>query len=257
MEQPGYTYGCATAGEPEPDIPTFAWSSNSALDINPWSTIDQLTSNGDIPLAKPEEEPQPEIQQQANVPAAEAHEEELDALQSWQQAEQFSEPEAETFDSWSSMSNVGTETPESLWGTEVHEETARPAPPAWLDMLTKGERRSASQPSVSRVACQHLPRLHSTEPEAVIEVSPTQQYAEPASSDYVAWEDSAPMPILNEGDGDEASFFGPEWLKSLGATVIEGQNAPNQSEPHIPAMTEESAKPEELVMPDAMSTIQR
>ena len=109
-----------------------------------------------------------------------------------------------------------------------------PAPPAWLDMLTKNERR---QPEQSAPATQTHEAAHTA--------SQPQPDIMPASKQ--SWEDVQPVPTSSEvkdavpsfffasEDKDEEDISWPEWLKSLGAESIEP--AAPAPEPEVPAQS--------------------
>jgi tetratricopeptide (TPR) repeat protein len=218
--------------QPEQDIPTFAWSSNSALDINPWSTIDQLAGKPPVTQSEPDAktalEPEPETDLEAGNYAEpfSAQESEVVEQPGWQQEDQFAKPVADTFDAWSSMGNMSKSdaTPGgSTWGTEAREESDIPSPPAWLDMLTKGG-RPQSQSGPLR-ASENLPEIPTSESEPE-PVSPgsmpsTPFFTEQPAITRMPWEDELQMAPATASDEDEAFSFGPEWLKSLGAEVME------------------------------------
>ncbi len=98
------------------------------------------------------------------------------------------------------------------------------APPAWLDMLTKNERRQPEQVT---------PTPQTPEPlqEPIYSARPLQP--ETASTSRPSWEDDAqatpvlpetgdPTPPFYSGSDDKDEDMGwPEWLKSLGAEAIE------------------------------------
>ncbi|HET9918961.1 MAG TPA: tetratricopeptide repeat protein [Ktedonobacteraceae bacterium] len=222
--------------EPEPDIPTFAWSSNSAMDINPWSTIDQPISehseHSEPPTsvtAEPEQETLPVAEQSTPTPVDDAQTEGSAGTQTWKQAEESAEPEAETYEAWSSISNISTEAAGNAWRTEAREENAQTSPPAWLDMLTKSDRRAADQ---SQARANNTPVSPTPLPESVppASIPPTPPLEASPVSAYSSRKDGFQMPGTPLDDEEELSF-GPEWLKSLGAAVIEEQTPVKQREP--------------------------
>jgi tetratricopeptide (TPR) repeat protein len=96
------------------------------------------------------------------------------------------------------------------------------APPAWLDMLTKNERRQPEQPT----SAPQMP-----EPEPTFSAYQPEPQARPAS--HQSWEDNlqtvpahpeiddAIPPFFFGSDDKEEDMGWPEWLKSLGAETIE------------------------------------
>ncbi len=231
--------------QPEQDVPTFAWPSNSALDINPWSTIDQLAG----PVVEPASAARPVTESEAGAAkqhtepftAQEAEKPTADVQPAWSQADQMVEPVADASGTWSgtmSQNEVVPDANESAWATEVREEAALPTPPAWLDMLTKGGRpQPSSTPSAPLSNTGSVAEASTSEAE-VRSASPASRplgplFAEPAAPARMPWEnDLQPVPV-SEGDEGENLSFGPEWLKSLGAEVLEqgASDAANPIEP--------------------------
>ncbi len=106
----------------------------------------------------------------------------------------------------------------------VSREEVMPAPPALLEMLTRGDR---------------------FQPSGAISASPAQPRAEPIPSTSETREDeSSTTPAISQqeeepsfffaSDGKEADMGWPEWLKSLGAVTMEPEPEPVQPAPPIP-----------------------
>ena len=124
----------------------------------------------------------------------------------------------------------GLDTSSSTWSSPPKEdaapkEDATSAPPAWLSMLTQSERRQMSGP-LSQPAPIEQPPAEAVQKKAdalpPVEKKPASPVWEP--------EPQEPEPAL---DDDEESFFGPAWLRSLGATMMddEHENEPVVVEP--------------------------
>ncbi|BCL84173.1 tetratricopeptide repeat protein [Ktedonobacteria bacterium brp13] len=137
----------------------------------------------------------------------------------------------------------------SSWSLAPQEAAKAPAPPAWLSMLTQAEPvqpvapvspfpdpATQYQPPVPTQVepVQQIPVPTQAEPVQQIPV-PTQ--AEPAQAESVATQDDdedempdwARMMQSDDADGeepDEDSFFGPAWLRSLGAMDEPGAEQP-------------------------------
>jgi len=230
----------------EQDIPTFAWSSNSALDINPWSAIDQLAAQ---PTASvPASDAQPPSQVEPSSPQ--------ESGTAGQQKDQLTTPAADAFAMWNSTSteSEGRATA-STWAAEANEETALPTPPAWLDMLTRsGRPQATSTPSASSTSpASPASTGRGRSPDTTIPVSEAHStgagtgplFPEPAPSAQAPWDDGLQIAPLTADDDDEVFSFGPDWLKSLGAEVLENNTAssPDPVEPTIVAEEQPPADP--------------
>src|SRR3989440_5152214 len=170
-----------------------------------------------------------------------------DQQPAWYHMEAFPESNA---DSWSSTSDIDPILSSSSWELE-EADSDLPAPPAWLDMLTKGDRRQASGP-IQQVP-HAAPAVKQEAPAAQQSAAPPVNTEEPAGP--TGPEESAPAPEIwatwqdhvqvstpsSESSEEEGFSFGPEWLKSLGATPIES-TAPQETEPVAPPVL--SVEPE-------------
>ena len=146
--------------------------------------------------------------------------------QPWFQAEQASTPAAEP------VEQAHTEGSDAV---KAPREEEVPAPPAWLDMLTKSERRqpSGAMPPV---------REQSASPEQPKE-SAFQRQDEPDPAPRQSWEDEfrtvpaspeqaeAISPFIFAPDDKDEDMGWPEWLKSLGAESIEAASDAEQRQP--------------------------
>ena len=157
--------------------------------------------------------PAQEIEKTNDMPVAQQNIQEQE--QSWYQVDVFEEP---ALDSWNSGENLTPSSSGVSWGMD-EQEAETPPPPAWLDMLTN-ERRQPTNPT---------PQLQSTAPtnkqQTPIETPPAQQEPPIQKNDLpIAWSDQQPASTPTSQpsfDDDEGYSFGPEWLKSLGATAID------------------------------------
>jgi len=133
-----------------------------------------------------------------------------------------------------------TNQPEPAWMSAAAE-TASPASPAWLSMLTQDEQ----QPRVSDTAQE--PKQASVE--TPVAASHHQVAEEPIVANEVSdssWQDTLQTSLNVSPDDEEPFFFGPEWLKSLGATEI-GADAPEKT-------AEKPVEPQrEVVQPQPVS----
>ena len=225
------------AGQPvqaEQDIPTFAWSSNSALDINPWGAIDQLAAQPTASVPAPEAQPTSPVEPSSSQEAG----------ASGQQEDQFTAPAADdTFAMWH---NTSAASESSAWATEADEGTALPTPPAWLDMLTRsGRPQASSTPPASSAPPASASNTGKGNPTSALisgseAGSPNAGTGPLSPKSATPWDDTLPVAPLTTDNEDEAFSFGPDWLKSLGAEVLENNTAstPATIEPARPVAEE-------------------
>ncbi|GAC1389015.1 MAG: hypothetical protein NVS4B11_06350 [Ktedonobacteraceae bacterium] len=127
------------------------------------------------------------------------------------------------------------------WMSGTQEETPS-LPPVWLDMLTQDEQRGQQQPSAA------IPPVEREQKQPSIEMPMLSSYAQSAESiptDHTSdatWRDALQV-SLNTTD-EEPFFFGPEWLKSLGAAEI-GADVQEHSmqSPEVPNPPSEAVLP--------------
>src|SRR5438874_2146600 len=170
-----------------------------------------------------------------------------DQQPAWYHMEAFPESSA---DSLSGTSDIDPILSSSSWELE-EADSDLPAPPAWLDMLTKGDRRQASgpihqvphaEPAVKQAATaaqqSAAPPVNTEEP-----AGPTgPEESAPAPEIWATWQDHVQVSTPSSESSEEEGFsFGPEWLKTLGATPIES-TAPQETEPVAPPVL--SVEPE-------------
>jgi tetratricopeptide (TPR) repeat protein len=152
--------------------------------------------------------------------------------------------------------NASEAVPSSTWEAPAAPDEKASAPPAWLNMLTQTDRRqmTADMPAIrpgaraSSEESQKLPEAAVSEPamaEPMVVPSPiAQSPAEPEKAEAVE-EEKFPFAMAGEEDGDEALPFGPAWLKSLGATVLDDEKQPSIAMPRLQSST--SVEPEQPV----------
>ena len=123
-----------------------------------------------------------------------------------------------------------TDSPEQSWMSGVQEETTGAAP-AWLTMLTQDELHGQGQPSGAVPPVEH-------EQPSIEEMPVLSAYQGPAQTAPLedvpddSWRDALQAALNTTAEenttiDEEPFFFGPEWLKSLGATEI-GSDAQEQ-----------------------------
>ncbi len=254
--------------------PFSNWSGSGASDFGNWSTFNQQgypsqpankaqtshptpqLDSWNIPIqsASSTEQQAPELEAWQTLPDAyKDSERTIDSNQveqqaAWYHMDAFSGSSA---DSWSNASNSNQVPTPTHWDIE-EQESDLPAPPAWLDMLTRSDHRQSSG-SLSPVA----PSAPALEQEVVTVQQSVQQPIEPAKIHPTAspWEQlpvtSSPSPVAPE---EEEYFFGPEWLKSLGATTIEPVTP---QEPEIERQPTHSEEPEPVVSSTPTATFEQ
>ncbi|GCE16653.1 tetratricopeptide repeat protein [Dictyobacter kobayashii] len=134
--------------------------------------------------------------------------------------------------------------PDQSWSFDIPEGSKNNAAvPAWLNMLTRNERQPMQDqpesvtPSVENppVAAEPFSAGPVPQPQAepeppVAPPAPAQPAVKPSTIAESASVLSPGLQSDGDGDSEEESFFGPDWLKSLGAASLDGTGAYNFSE---------------------------
>ncbi len=254
--------------------PFSNWSGTGTSDFDNWSTFNQQDNLSSQPANNAQTSHTTPQLDNRNVPTqgASTSEPQVPELETWRmqpgthevseissdsnQVEQqaawyhmdaFSES---TADPWSSASNSNQVTPPTSWDME-EEESDLPAPPVWLDMLTRVDQRKSSG-SLSQVP----PSASALEKEAVTVQQPVQQPVEPPPFHPVAtpWEQLPVSSSSHAAQEEEEFFFGPEWLKSLGATTMEPLTP---QEPELAPIPTHSEEPEPSVSSTPTATFEQ
>ncbi|HBE24990.1 MAG TPA: hypothetical protein DDW33_04800 [Ktedonobacter sp.] len=254
---------------PNEAAPFGNWADNNSSDFSSWNTFvqqdslstqhkDAAQANTDTPevdnwdvfghLADASETEEPELETWQTLPEpTESHDQVHDnnngQAQPPQPEQQPDWYHMDTFatsnpDPWSTSGDINPVTPSATWDVEDADANL-PAPPAWLDMLTRGDRRQASepmepiqqQPTTTPADIQEPPVSQQDDQQTVSHEEST-ALAEEASPAEIqpSWrEHTQANPPSSESSEDEGFFFGPEWLKSLGATSLE-QSFPQETE---------------------------
>lgn len=149
------------------------------------------------------------------------------------------EPSLNGFEWGSSEKDLNTADFASSWSSSSKEENLSP-PPDWLSMLTQGDREqmsghmpaiSLSQPVVpttqpsqdQSLIGQQMPV--NQEPVAQQPASPSSITQEPVSSASAGAEPASALFAAGSADDEEESFFGPAWLKALGAASMDEEES--------------------------------
>ncbi len=129
------------------------------------------------------------------------------------------------------------------WNAPSQPREENPAPPAWLEMLTKNERQQpdvvAPQPVLpaASVPVSQESALAAYAPQVEIVAAPAQSWEDELQTAHASpkiEQEEAPALFLPSDDNEEEDMGWPEWLKSLGAETIE---------PAAPVAQEEAAQP--------------
>ena len=231
------------------------WSSSGTSDLAAWSTFSQQDYLSSQPTNEAKADHTTPHLDNWHISAQDASPSEQQELETWQNLPGTPEDNVTSLDSnhsqqqpawyhmdsfgdstadpWSSANNNNQLNTPALWEIE-EQESDLPAPPAWLDMLTRVDHQqsSGSMPQIP-------PSASPVEQEAVqqsahkpAELAPTPTQTTPGEQSPVPSSPSQPAQ-------EEEFFFGPEWLKSLGATEIE---PPTPLAPLTPQQPEKSPK---------------
>ncbi len=136
------------------------------------------------------------------------------------------------------------QTLEPTWSSGMQNEPVSAAP-AWLSMLTQDELRGSQPPANVSHSIIEEPALELPN----VPTSPAQEVAATDEPNDGSWRDALQASLNTPADEEQFSF-GPEWLKSLGATELES----DIQEQHISAPVASQAQPETIQQP-AKSTL--
>lgn len=251
---------------PNETAPFGNWADNNSSDFSSWNTFGQQDSlstqpkdaaqaNTDTPEvdnwdvfghpADASETAESELETWQTLPEpTESHDQVHDNNNGQAQSEQQpARYHMDTFatsnpDPWSTSGDIDPVMPSATWDLEDADANLA-APPAWLDMLTRGDHRQASapmepiqqQPTTTPADIQEPPVTQQDVQQTVSHEETTAIAAEASPADIQpSWQEhiQASPPSLASSE-DEGFFFGPEWLKSLGATSLE-KSFPQETE---------------------------
>jgi tetratricopeptide (TPR) repeat protein len=142
-----------------------------------------------------------------------------DAEQSWYPVEMFEE-----IDAWNKQPDMASANPLAA----DNQDSELPAPPAWLEMLTgsewqqPGEAPATSQPAGQPAEPSFMPAEPVELPSYEAPSSAESRYAEPDYDVGALFQDQ-------DSEDEEELSFGPQWLRSLGASVINDEATPASS----------------------------
>ena len=205
---------------------------DSNPDANSWNQVLRNETAQDEVLPEDWQLAQPEAEEQTNVFPVNEERVQPEQQQPWYHVDVFEEP---SFNPWNNVENSAAPSSGISWGID-EQETENPTPPAWLDMLTGSEwqqpdAKPAAEPGVQPgelllAEQEATPPLLQALPTEEAATSPQQQTTAAAESEadtpflwseHIATGTTINPPSL---DDEEPFFFGPAWLKSLGAAEI-------------------------------------
>ena len=219
--------------QPVPESSVHAtWSSNSMQNLDTWTAFSQQAQSE--PELEAWQEPQ-EVEK--DLEPATAEEETIFAEQPWNQLESFAEQGehfAEHADGsasvWDNLSSLPPLPSIDIRETES-KEADLPSPPAWLDMLTRGDGFIAARQTPSQIE-------QASPVPGQLTVRPTYDAQTPSESEEE-------LPVVPEQEEEPTFFFAsdekdvdmgwPEWLKSLGAETMEPE--PPEEDEFFEALT--------------------
>jgi tetratricopeptide (TPR) repeat protein len=200
-----------------------SWTSNSSSELDSWSLYGQSSEVSGQRNVQEETAPESQPQQINNEISVIPEQPGTEQERPWYHMDIFEEHSAESWNSALPSMETTTGTP---WEEKKEkQDTDIPAPPAWLDMLTKGEHREASGKPSARTA---------PTPPTEAEAPPKPKAVEPPSTKSgivgqtplgEARDSMQAAESQSTQDDDEGFFFGPEWLKSLGATTFDSPDS--------------------------------
>lgn len=214
---------------------TQAAPANGTVNDNIWSALEQNIQAGDsFDVWSP-------MQAAVQNPDAEHTVNTLDQAQQHKMSnDQFAEVPPDELDPWSGLTNAyasSAANSSNAWeiqSVQNEQQVEAPIPPSWLNMLTQGEPEQINE-------LQPTPSLRTHESQNAPEAAVASHNEEAAMSFQSAW-NAEPQAMPQEVSGvekqdEEPSFFGPAWLKSLGAASFSGLSADDTAAPP-PSFTE-------------------
>ncbi len=251
--------------------PLGNWGSNAPTNLGLWGSYTQTTDNlghtaapAETGSAQPEDHALSDSSEQQPPMAADVKSNGQE--RPWYHMDQLPSPADTMFegtpaDSWESiLPPMEGSSITSSWEMEGQNSDI-PAPPAWLDMLTRGERRQPAENLASKIESAPQPAAEASQVAPAADDQPLpaaarEPEAEQAVADQAPWikpevQVTPVLPPTSDEEEEEGFFFGPEWLKSLGAAALEGPASAAQEAP-LPETTSPAAEqeaPEEAAAP--------
>ncbi len=234
-----------------PDMTNFVTpsSGNTTYD-KPWQVGEQIAQPA-TPAMEPPKEPWQLLQEALNHIDPESTQSPAQSdQQEWDHPGAFKDASLAGVNTWESTPASEAQ-PADAWASPA-KEGELPAPPAWLNMLTQTERRQLSDempsvipeeqlssPPAAPPAMQDSRSMTGTSSDRWEPLSPPaaqpmiQEFKSPMAAAPVPWQQDTPE-SPNTPEQDEESFFGPEWLKSLGATTLDNESSDASIHPDVP-----------------------
>jgi len=148
----------------------------------------------------------------------------------------------ESIGAWEALGEPGEETAGN-WASSTKADDA-PAPPAWLSMLTQGERKQLAGefPALSPSSNEKSSEEPASQPSATV------AFDLPSAREEEAEAKAPSAKAQQREEQEEQLSFGPEWLKSLGAATIENGHPEEQEHssagPQVQPQEEHEPEPE-------------
>ena len=147
------------------------------------------------------------------------------AEQSWYPVEMFEE-----LDAWNNSPDAAAASPLA----SDNQDAELPAPPAWLEMLTGN---SWQQPVDVPAETLPVEQLAETSPAPIEPIEPP-VYETPLNAESQYEEPDFSVALFQDQDSvdedEDEHSFGPQWLRSLGASLINDETPPATDEPAAP-----------------------
>ncbi len=182
---------------------------NEAAALDPWALLERSVH------VEHQEDYQPEVQQLSQEPAeANVAQREDEETVAWEPEDRIAEEEPDSADAWGADAENNGAFATNAWTLTTKENYASVAPD-WLSMLTQDQiEQSEDAPPVLEMSSQEQ------EPSGGHPAAPEEMELEPMF--YAQSAKNAGLQVTADADDDEESlFFGPDWLKSLGAATID------------------------------------
>ncbi len=236
-----------------PDLTNFVTPASGNMTYDkPWQAGEQ-TAQPSTPATESSKEPWQLLQEALNsIDPDGAQSQARPDLQEWEQREAFQDASPAGINTWEGTHPASEAQPADAWAVPAKEDEL-PAPPAWLNMLTQAERRQLSGEIPSVIPGEHQSPTPAAQPEVQDARSTTRTSsdrweplsppaAQPTTQEFQSATTAAPTPwqqdapeSSNPREQDEESFFGPEWLKSLGATTLDNETSDEPIRSEAPA----------------------
>jgi tetratricopeptide (TPR) repeat protein len=190
--------------------PAAAQQDDDSLAMNPWALLERSV-HSEHQDSSQLEVPSPSLEPDEADVAQHQDEETL----AWAAEDQPAEEKLDGVGVWDAHRENNGTFATNAWTLTTKEEYTAVAP-SWLSMLTQDQRQQSGGPPP-------IPEMPSQEQKRPVAPLTAQQAMEPEPVFYAQPSENAELEATSgsANDDEESSFFGPDWLKSLGATTID------------------------------------